>query len=149
MGNYLWLLMIPYLCRWLFVIIWHIIDVFNEKKCFLWLFVIIYLCILLKIFLLSLVVWISEVYLKKISSCEVISSCEMMALKVNKIVHHDTNLVLGRFKDYSSLAGKLLKKLLNPQISLLWILSFSITKELFKLILLILPLSLMFSETIF
>ena len=36
----------------------------------------------------------------------------MSALKVNKTVQHDTNLVLGGFKDYySNLAGKLLKKL--------------------------------------
>ena len=39
----------------------------------------------------------------------------MSALKVNKTVQHDTNLVLGGFKDYySNLAGKLLKKLLKP-----------------------------------
>ena len=37
-----------------------------------------------------------------------ISSCEVSALKVNKTVQHDTNLVLGGFKDYhSNLAGKL------------------------------------------
>ena len=36
----------------------------------------------------------------------------MSALKVNKTVQHDTNLVLGGFKDYySNLAGNLLKKL--------------------------------------
>ena len=36
----------------------------------------------------------------------------MSALKVDKTVQHNTNLVLGRFKDYySSLAGNLLEKL--------------------------------------
>ena len=35
----------------------------------------------------------------------------MSTLEVNKTVQHDTNLVLGKFKDYySKLAGKLLKK---------------------------------------
>ena len=44
-----------------------------------------------------------------------ISSCEVSALKVNKTVQHDTNLVLGGFKDYySNLAGKLSKKLPKP-----------------------------------
>ena len=44
-----------------------------------------------------------------------ISSCEVSALKVNKTVQHDTNLVLDRFKDYySNLAGKRLKKLPKP-----------------------------------
>ena len=39
----------------------------------------------------------------------------MSALKVNKTVQHDTNLALGRFKDYhSNLAGKRLKKLPKP-----------------------------------
>ena len=39
----------------------------------------------------------------------------MSALKVNKTVQHDTNLVLGGFKDYySNLAGKLLKQLPKP-----------------------------------
>ena len=39
----------------------------------------------------------------------------MSTLKVNKSVQHDTNLVLGGFKDYNSiLAGKLLKKLPKP-----------------------------------
>ena len=43
------------------------------------------------------------------------SSCEVSALKVNKTAQHDTNLVLGGFKDYySNLAGKLLKKLPKP-----------------------------------
>ena len=43
------------------------------------------------------------------------SSCEVSALKVNKTVQHDTNLVLGGFKDYySNLAGNLLKKLSKP-----------------------------------
>ena len=44
-----------------------------------------------------------------------ISLCEKSALKVNKTVQHDTNLVLGGFKDYySNLVGKLLKKLPKP-----------------------------------
>ena len=39
----------------------------------------------------------------------------MSALKVNKTVQRDTNLVLGGFKDYySNLAGNLLKKLPKP-----------------------------------
>ena len=39
----------------------------------------------------------------------------MSALKVNKIVQHDTNLVLGRFKDYySHLAENLFEKLPKP-----------------------------------
>ena len=39
----------------------------------------------------------------------------MSALKVNKTIQHDTNLVLGGFKDfYSNLAGNLLKKLPKP-----------------------------------
>ena len=39
----------------------------------------------------------------------------MSALKVNGIVEHGSNLVLGGFKDYSSnLAGNLLKKLPKP-----------------------------------
>ena len=43
------------------------------------------------------------------------SSCEVSAVKVNKTVQHDTNLVLGGFKDYySNLAGNLLKKLPKP-----------------------------------
>ena len=43
------------------------------------------------------------------------SSCEVSALKVNKTVQHDTNLVLGGFKDYySNLAGNLLQKLPKP-----------------------------------
>ena len=43
------------------------------------------------------------------------SSCEVSALKVNKTVQHDTNLVLSGFKDYySDLAGNLLKKLPKP-----------------------------------
>ena len=49
-----------------------------------------------------------------------ISSCEMSALKVNKTVQHETNLVLGGFKDnYSNIAGKLFKKLPKPPNSLL------------------------------
>ena len=36
------------------------------------------------------------------------TSCEVSALKVNEIVQHDKNLVLGGFKDYQSkLAGNL------------------------------------------
>ena len=43
------------------------------------------------------------------------SSCEVSALKVNKTAQHDTNLILGGFKDYySNLAGKLLKQLPKP-----------------------------------
>ena len=43
------------------------------------------------------------------------SSCEVNALKVNKTVQHDTNLVLSGFEDYySNLAGNLLKKLPKP-----------------------------------
>ena len=43
-------------------------------------------------------------------------SCEVRALKVNKTVQHDTNLVLGGFKDYySNLAGNVLKKLPKPR----------------------------------
>ena len=43
------------------------------------------------------------------------SSCEVSALKVNKTVQYDTNLVLGGFKHYySNLAGNLLKKLPKP-----------------------------------
>ena len=43
------------------------------------------------------------------------SSCEMSALKVNKTVQHDTNLILSGFKDYySNHAGNLLKKLPKP-----------------------------------
>ena len=38
----------------------------------------------------------------------------MHALKVNKTVQRDTNLVLGRFRDYFNLAGNLLKKLPKP-----------------------------------
>ena len=42
-------------------------------------------------------------------------SREVSALKVNKTVQHDTNLVLGGFKNYySNLAGNLLKKLPKP-----------------------------------
>ena len=44
-----------------------------------------------------------------------ISLSEVKALKVNKTIQHDTNLVLGGFKDYcSNLAGNLLKKLPKP-----------------------------------
>ena len=39
----------------------------------------------------------------------------MSALKVNKTVQHDTNLVLDEFKDYySNHAGNLLKKSPKP-----------------------------------
>ena len=39
----------------------------------------------------------------------------MSALTVNKTVQHDTNLVLGGFKDYySNLPGNVLKKLPKP-----------------------------------
>ena len=44
-----------------------------------------------------------------------ISSCEVSALKVNKTVQHDNNIVLSGFKDYySNLAGNLLKNLPKP-----------------------------------
>ena len=44
-----------------------------------------------------------------------ISSCEVSALKVKKTVQHDTNLVLGGFKDYySNIARNRLKKLPKP-----------------------------------
>ena len=42
-----------------------------------------------------------------------IFSCEVSALRVNKTVQWDTNLVLGSFKYYSNLAGNLLKKFLK------------------------------------
>ena len=43
------------------------------------------------------------------------SSCEVSVLKINKTVQHDTNLVLGGFKDYySKLAGNYSKKLPKP-----------------------------------
>ena len=39
----------------------------------------------------------------------------MSALKFNKTVQHETNLVLGRFKGYySNFAGNLLEKLPKP-----------------------------------
>ena len=80
MDNYLWLLMIIYLCGWLLVFIddylrlFVILDIFGIKRClfcdYWWLFVIIddYLWsfisetggFLIKIFLLSLVVSVSE-----------------------------------------------------------------------------------------
>ena len=69
-------------------------------------------------------------------------SCEVSALKVSKTVQHDKN-VLGGFKDYySNLAGKLSKKLPKPPNKFTLNTVFSITKALFKVILLILPLSL-------
>ena len=44
-----------------------------------------------------------------------ISSCEVSAVKVNKTVQRDENLVLGGFKDYySNLAGNFSKKLPKP-----------------------------------
>ena len=53
--------------------------------------------------------------LKSLSLPNKTSSCEVSALKVNKTVQHDTNLVLGVFKDYySNVAGNLLKKLPKP-----------------------------------
>ena len=43
------------------------------------------------------------------------SSCEVSAVKFNKTVQHDTNLVLGGFKDYySNIARNRLKKLPKP-----------------------------------
>ena len=59
-------------------------------------------------------------YGKSLGSPNKVSSCEVSALKVNKTVQHDTNLVLDRFKDYySNLAGKRLKKLPKPLNNLL------------------------------
>ena len=53
--------------------------------------------------------------LKSLGLPNKICSCEVSALKVNKTVQHDKNLVLGGFKDYcSNLAGNLLKKLPKP-----------------------------------
>ena len=67
----------------------------------------------------------------------------MSALKVNKTVQQANNLSLRGFKDYySNLAGNLLKKLPKAPNKFALILSFSITKALFKVILLILTLSL-------
>ena len=41
--------------------------------------------------------------------------CKVSTVRVNRTVQHGTNLVLGRFKDYyANLAGKILKKLLEP-----------------------------------
>ena len=58
-------------------------------------------------------------YGKSLGLPKQISSCEVNALKVNRTIQHDTNLDLGGFKDYySNLAGKCLKKLSKPQISL-------------------------------
>ena len=53
--------------------------------------------------------------LKSLGLPNKIYSCEVSALKVNKTVQHDKNLVLGGFKDcYSNLAGNHLKKLPKP-----------------------------------
>ena len=53
--------------------------------------------------------------LKSLGLPNKISLCEVSALKINKTVQHDKNLVLGGFKDYySNLAGNLLKKLPKP-----------------------------------
>ena len=53
--------------------------------------------------------------LKSLALPNIISSCEVGALKVNTTVQHDKNLVLGGFKDYySNLAENLLKKLPKP-----------------------------------
>ena len=53
--------------------------------------------------------------LKSLGLPKKICSCEVSALKVNKIVQRDTNLVLGGIKDYySHLAGNLLEKLPKP-----------------------------------
>ena len=50
--------------------------------------------------------------LKSLGLPKKISSCAVSALKVKKTVKHDTNLVLGGFKDYyANLVGKLLEKL--------------------------------------
>ena len=65
----------------------------------------------------------------------------MSALKVNKTVQHDTHLVLGGFKDYySNLAEKYLKKLPKPPNK--FTLNATLKKHFFKVIFLILPLSL-------
>ena len=65
-------------------------------------------------------------------------SSEGTEKRVNKTAQHDTSLVLGGFKDYySNLLKHFWKSSLNSQINLLWILSFSITKALLQLILLI------------
>ena len=62
-----------------------------------------------------------------------ISSCEVSALKVNKTVQHDNNLVLGGFKDYYfNLAGNLLKNLPKPPNNLLQALPFSIKRHYSK-----------------
>ena len=53
--------------------------------------------------------------LKSLGLLNKTSPCEVSALKANKTVQHDTNLVLSGFKDYySNLAGNLLKKLPKP-----------------------------------
>ena len=53
--------------------------------------------------------------LKSLGLPDKTSSCEVSAVKVNKTVQHDTNLVLSGFRDYySNLAGDLLKKLPKP-----------------------------------
>ena len=44
-----------------------------------------------------------------------VPSCKVSALRGNKTVQHDTNLVLGGLKDYySNLVGNLLKKFPKP-----------------------------------
>ena len=53
--------------------------------------------------------------LKSLGLPNKISSCEVSALKVNKTVQRDTNLVSDGSKDYYlNLAGNLLKKLPKP-----------------------------------
>ena len=57
------------------------------------------------------------------------SSSEVSALRVNKIVQHNTKIVLDGLKDdYSNLAKNLLKNLLKTSNKFTLILSFSITK---------------------
>ena len=57
------------------------------------------------------------------------SSCEVSALRVNKIVQHNTKIVLDGLKDdYSNLAKNLFKNLLKTSNKFTLILSFSITK---------------------
>ena len=53
--------------------------------------------------------------LKSLGLPNKISSCEVSALKVDKTVQRDTNLVSDGSKDYyPNLAGNLLKKLPKP-----------------------------------
>ena len=81
--------------------------------------------------------------LKSLGLPDKISSYDVSALEVYKTDQHDTNLVLVGSKDcYSNLAGNLLKKLSKPLNKFTLNTAFNITKALFKVILLILLLSL-------